>query len=611
MLFAQPYVYYVAPDGNDSHTGTFAQPWATLQKAFLESQPGDTTYLRGGVYYSLYSNILNPEKYPTGYGVTGTSANPIHYYGYPPDIAEGNRPIIDCVLHCDSVNSYNSGISLSYVEHIKFKDIDVRNVLQCDGTITGAISAMYSKNLTYENMTISNIGQRAVYMQGGGYNSWYEDGGTATTPYWPDGIDTTIFRNIDIYDLCDTFSVTGNPPVLNPGNAADGFKQVYYRDNYIVWEDIRVWNYTDDAYDVNNINGAEFILRNCWVMSSRKYESIGQEENGSFEGNGFKFTRLNAGSPPMPEGKRGLSFINCLAMFCDGGGFYSNFLHDEGAEQSYVVYINNTSYSNNLGYNLGSWDGFQDSTILRNNLGYGNALYYGSPNNFYTNRAISMFESNNNYNWVGGWPGWSISDTVTVTDDDFTTVDSLTLVALFTASRQADGSLPKLRPLMLKEGSDLINAGTRLANIELASFGYDTVYYYDTAPDIGYYQYGQLDDSTGTDILSFTFPQQNSTASINYTNHTISIEVVKGTSVTSLTPTITLSPEATISPTSGTARNFTSPVTYTVTAGDEVTTQVWTVTVTVATVADTHVRGKGAKSGTKYMKFNNKLIIIQ
>ncbi len=69
---------------------------------------------------------------------------------------------------------------------------------------------------------------------------------------------------------------------------------------------------------------------------------------------------------------------------------------------------------------------------------------------------------------------------------------------------------------------------------------------------------------------------------INSTNGTVSIEVLYGTNVTALTPTITVSAGANIVPASGVAQNFTSPVTYTVTAQDGTTTKVWTVTVTVA-----------------------------
>lgn len=53
-----------------------------------------------------------------------------------------------------------------------------------------------------------------------------------------------------------------------------------------------------------------------------------------------------------------------------------------------------------------------------------------------------------------------------------------------------------------------------------------------------------------------------------------------GTNVASLTPSITVSTGATISPASGATRNFSSPVTYTVSNGG--VSQTWTVTVTTA-----------------------------
>jgi hypothetical protein len=57
--------------------------------------------------------------------------------------------------------------------------------------------------------------------------------------------------------------------------------------------------------------------------------------------------------------------------------------------------------------------------------------------------------------------------------------------------------------------------------------------------------------------------------------------VVYGTNVTSLSPTITVSPFAGIVPASGVSQNFSAPVQYTVTAQDG-TQKVWTVTVTIS-----------------------------
>ncbi len=85
--------------------------------------------------------------------------------------------------------------------------------------------------------------------------------------------------------------------------------------------------------------------------------------------------------------------------------------------------------------------------------------------------------------------------------------------------------------------------------------------------------------SSETDITAFSFTEQTGAATIDATNHSVSIEVANGTDVSSLTPSITVSAGATVSPTG--AQDFTNAVTYTITAEDELTTQDWIVTVTV------------------------------
>ncbi len=87
--------------------------------------------------------------------------------------------------------------------------------------------------------------------------------------------------------------------------------------------------------------------------------------------------------------------------------------------------------------------------------------------------------------------------------------------------------------------------------------------------------------SNQTDILAFEIPEQTRDALIDGENHKITVEVVMGTDPTSLTPTWTLSPGATSVPTSGTAGDYSSNVTITVTAEDGVTVQDWIVEVIV------------------------------
>gem|GEM_PF-836719 len=94
--------------------------------------------------------------------------------------------------------------------------------------------------------------------------------------------------------------------------------------------------------------------------------------------------------------------------------------------------------------------------------------------------------------------------------------------------------------------------------------------------------------TTGKDIITFKFEGLTPavTGIVDAANKTVSLEVPGGTNVTALIPTITLSPNATVSPASGVAQNFTAPATYTVTAQDG-TTQAWIVTVKITAAGQT------------------------
>jgi hypothetical protein len=93
------------------------------------------------------------------------------------------------------------------------------------------------------------------------------------------------------------------------------------------------------------------------------------------------------------------------------------------------------------------------------------------------------------------------------------------------------------------------------------------------------------------DILSYSFglPPQTGAASIDETNHTVDVEVEAGTDLTNLVATFTLSDGATaeiggVPQVNGiTVNDFSSPVTYTVTAEDGTSSQDWVITVNFST----------------------------
>jgi hypothetical protein len=123
------------------------------------------------------------------------------------------------------------------------------------------------------------------------------------------------------------------------------------------------------------------------------------------------------------------------------------------------------------------------------------------------------------------------------------------------------------------------------------------------SPTLGAIEYAGA-ASTATNILTFSILNQNSSI-VNNTSHTVTIYMPFGTNKTSLIPTISTSAGATISPVSGTAINFTSPVNYTVTAEDGITLQIYTVTVNIspATMISKSVRMYG-----KPIKYNGRFI---
>ncbi|WP_439882160.1 M4 family metallopeptidase [Pontibacter sp. MBLB2868] len=88
--------------------------------------------------------------------------------------------------------------------------------------------------------------------------------------------------------------------------------------------------------------------------------------------------------------------------------------------------------------------------------------------------------------------------------------------------------------------------------------------------------------SSEKEVLSFDVVSPIARGSVDKEGHTIQVTLPNTTDLTSIAPIINVSRDATISPASGVAQDFTNPVTYTVRAQDG-STQTYTVTVQTAT----------------------------
>jgi pectate lyase len=97
--------------------------------------------------------------------------------------------------------------------------------------------------------------------------------------------------------------------------------------------------------------------------------------------------------------------------------------------------------------------------------------------------------------------------------------------------------------------------------------------------------------SSAAEITAFKIAGQIGTEVINSSAGTVNIDVPLGTPLTSVVPqSVTLSSQASVNPSATAAQNFTSPVTYTVTAQSGATKS-WTVTVTPVASAAKEITG--------------------
>lgn len=152
--------------------------------------------------------------------------------------------------------------------------------------------------------------------------------------------------------------------------------------------------------------------------------------------------------------------------------------------------------------------------------------------------------------------------------------DVTDLVANFTLSAEATA---KVGDTEQTSGTTTNNFTNPITYVVTAEDGTTTKNYVVTVTELA---------NTEAKITAYSISSVDGT--IDETNHTIALELPHGTDVTALAATFTLSAQATAkvgddAQTSGTTENdFTNPVTYTIIAGDEETTQNYVVTVTVA-----------------------------
>ena len=240
---------------------------------------------------------------------------------------------------------------------------------------------------------------------------------------------------------------------------ADGFacKMDVGTNNYFYG--CRAWLNVDDGWDgyMRGNDDVSTILENCWTWQNGYFKD-GSDGGANANGNGFKM-----GGSDDKTLKHNFTLRNCVAFDNKAKGFDQN--NNKGS-----MILENCSGYRNKGNNYSISAALATGKIctVTNCVSGDNKISLGSFVSQTTNSWMSPF---------------------VVTGADFVSLDTTGV----TASRQADGSLPKVDFLHLNKLSDLIDAGT---NVGLPYLG--------SAPDLGAFEF-----NPATGVYSSRVPEMD------------------------------------------------------------------------------------------------------
>ncbi len=261
---------FVATDGDDANEGTIEHPYGTFDKAISMVTPGDTTYVRGGVY-----NLTATIKFTIVH--SGTADQLCTMQPYKDEV-----PVLDF-----SGQAFGSkGITLQ-ANYWHIKGLQV----------TGA-----GDNGMEINFGSDNIIEQCQFYRNRDTGLQLSNGSS----------DNQIIN-------CDSY-YNADPPDYGD---ADGFapKLTVGSGNYFYG--CRSWGNCDDGWD-GYLRGADDVsttLENCWTWGNGYLED-GTNPGAQANGNGFK---MGGGDNSNSDSlKHNFTLINCVAFSNKGKGFDQN-----------------------------------------------------------------------------------------------------------------------------------------------------------------------------------------------------------------------------------------------------------------------------------------------
>ena len=293
--------YYVSTTGNNNNDGkSTSRPFKTIAKAAGAARPGDTIYLRGGVYKEYVDGYSGGSN--TYFTRSGVSGSPITIASYP-----GERATIDG----SSLTGENGGRYLLQIDanYIVVRDLNLRN------SVGKGIRAAGNNN------TISGVRSFANR----------EDG------IYVNGDNNLIERN-ESYDNYDRGS---------GGDSGDGIKFAGQSNNNIIRYN-RLYNNADDGLDLWDSTNA-LVTNNISYRNGRG--PVGNGNGYKLGGGGNETRSANSGV----EAKYNVGYKNKATNFevngSNGVFFYRNTSWDSAIGFEFgVKSISDDFVNRNLSY---------------------------------------------------------------------------------------------------------------------------------------------------------------------------------------------------------------------------------------------------------------------
>jgi hypothetical protein len=306
--------YYVAVDGDDSHAGTTAEPFATVERAQTAAAAGDTVYLRGGVY--KFSGTTR--EVGVSFTKSGQEGQPILYAAAP-----GEQPIFDLFELKPQARVTGLDVRCNWIH---LRGLDVRGVRQIIVGDSWSVRIRGDHNVV-EQLNVHDGQAPGIFIASGAAN---------------------LILNCDSHHNYDPLEDAGN---------ADGFG-CHSAGGANVLRGCRAYENSDDGFDFINAAGT------CTVEDSWSFRNGYIPDTDMTGANGAGFKSGGYGEPPnIPSTGAARHVVRRNVAFGNrASGFYAN--HHPGG----IDFFDNTAFDNPANYDMRTTSSVVSSHKLRNNL---------------------------------------------------------------------------------------------------------------------------------------------------------------------------------------------------------------------------------------------------